>query len=1025
MTTPNAVKAVGTRRGLTWLASLLGVLVILLGATAMPAAAGPKDDWGGGGDRGYGACVGTSVAESSRLLPVTRWQDATGFHSRIGGFAIEDQLQRISTQGLVESGMSVSNWMWSASTDVIQFAYSFCPISKVGGTMDKAFYKISTAVISSPLLAILTAASIFVWIWRIFSQGSNDFGRLIWQKALVTSLLVIMVVGAAGSKGGTGAGSEAYVPGFGSPGWFITTVDTTMSSVAGSIVTALTFTDPAAQPAGSSALEPSYNSKSKYSCESYVASLEQEYRDRMGKDLTGAAAVPLALNSYWKSTTLETWKGLQFGKRNNYGNIMWCRMLEENAGSTVKQYVTKDTTDVADPPSWGTISGIMSNTGAANIKPEAPAWSGSASNTYQDRIYVAWAACSWVDGKWDIAEDRKPLYGDGISSESDAQENCKALFAADGMSTTDNLNAFDWGDGGGDIDDDMSDDVQNSDAGAAASDYLKHMHGVGGGNGLVSVLALVIASLAVLVVFGLFGAAIIWAKILGLMMIVGVLFSLLASMTPSGDTSKIGGYFKQYIGISFFAFSAGLLLSIVTIITSVLIDIGATTLPGGPGGFMSILWTGMAPFMALFSLHYMFKRLQLPSPLSVKAAGAWGKAAANGNLGSAVAGGVAGGAAAGIASRWGQRGRDKALAATKDSIKSRIGRGKGGPDSSSVPDGHGKQSLPGRKDSDAAEDSTPTLADKADEIRSSRAEKRETKKTDAEEKQEFLDSDEGKAALAAREEKGLTGRMKDGLSDRRKAAVKKVKDGATVAWDQFKSKPVSTSIKGVKGAAAGLGKGALYTGAGALAVATGPLGLAVGGAALMKTQGGRRAAGAVARATGRGAAAAGSGIKDGAMHATYLGGKGAAGAGVAGAREASNRDATWREEKARRLSEAEETARHNEQSQPRRSSGSGSTGGSTGSAPASGPYAGRTATKDEWDGMNPAQRQDWAAGGGALPAGRRMVVGGTTTQKEITSEQFQRMSAAEQAEWMNSGNLVEGNAYNRGGNAGGGSGPRM
>lgn len=908
--TPEDGRAV--RRLVGALAALLAAVVFVLGSSFPALANNGGGEGGGGGGTTAGVCAGTGNGAES-LLPVVRWNDSMDLHTRLG-WGVSDQFDKAARHGISGLTLDVGNAMWGWATGMVQYAYAFCPINYVGGTMDAAFHDVASAVVDSPLMAILAAVSFAVWMWRLFSASGGGFTQLIWQKMLVMGLFGVMLVGSSMSTGGTGSGSADYQPGTGSPGWFITSIDAVTASVGGGIVSSLSDQDALQVTASADIPAPDYDPGNRYSCEAYAKSLETAYKDSMGTAGAGAAAVPLAVNAYWKLSGLQTWKRVQFG-RSNYANIVWCRMLEANRGTPVHLQVGN--ADVANPARWGTIGGIMNGAGV-RLTEETGLFTRPIDNDEKDQFIVAWAACANTSGAkgstnpttgWNVPGDREELLRQG-----DPGAVCDdiAKASADGDWGYDDFN---WESGDGEVDDEMNGTGQDTEA---ARDFVLHLHGKANGGGMVAAATFALSSLLLLVVFGLFALSIMFAKLLGLMMILGVLATLIFSMTPSGDATRVGAYFKQYIGISFYAFGAGLLLAIVTLISNILIKIGVTTLPGGPGGVMTTLWVGVAPFVAAVALHYMFKRLSVPSPMSLKAAGAWGKAAANGNLGSAVAGGVAGGATAGLMSQWGQRGRMKAAQMAKGAAKSRL------PGAGNVPDGQGKQQLPPTKETGAPEATTEgagkrTLVDSDGNPQATIISEGERPKTHKEKveaqraadaakaaekqsREKFEQSEEGKAKLA-----GDPLALKHGVgmkaaeatvnaADAMKQRVRDVRDG----WrHDLANKPVRT-----------IAKGAAYTVGG---VAAGSMGLPVlagiAGAKLVGKDGFKTAARTATSAarsslSTAGTAALAAGREYKSDNTTTLG-------AVAGAaREQVTRDRVWEGKKA-----AEEAARRRQAEQ--------------------------------------------------------------------------------------------------------------
>lgn len=851
-------------------------------------------------------CTSTGGATTEAYLPVQRWSDHTSFHSR-EGWGISGVLNG-PMETIVSIGIGWGNLAWSFTTSFVEFAYEFCPINSVGGVMDAAFHDITRAVIDSYLLVALVVVAVIAWAMKVGKAEGGQVTKGLMQKVAVVGLMVIMMTGAANSTGGgidgtdqnrragvqmtpdevnAAAATEAFQPGFGSPGWFITTIDSVTADVSQALVQAISATPTVEGTSTAATLTPTYNPKSPYSCEKYVRQLEKQYGVLVNRSGTANASVAMALNTFWKQSGLEAWKRVQFGTNSNYGNIVWCRMLEENRRTpSIRSTNVGPNEQLAQsqgmaPAMKDSTRQIQQGYQAKNVRSVAKStmWYTGGSDPVVSMKMVAWAACA-NDGKagqgkrssklgWYLPRDRQVLFRDDpdgnrvlgalenvaedITGESenmgsieDGKDSCTTLFS---KSQHKELLRWDWGNGESNLN-----NIDTSVDGAAeAKQFLRHLHGSKGFDGFITSVAYAISSTVLAVVFVAFGASIMFAKLLGILMIIGVLGALIWSLLPNSDMSKIFGWFKQYVGVSFYAFAAGLLLSLVTLITGVLISFGNAALPGGAGGVMSLMWTGLAPALAFLTLNWMFKRMSIPSPMSFKAAGAWGQAAAGGNLGSAVMGGVAGGATAGLISKWGNRGKelakDKAKTMLPGQHRLKEGAGKQGlaPDerpgetgptpggAASVAVAGGTDSTPGgaggsgTKSGSAPLDGetgsgTGTGSENGSGTKKSIGEKLKDKKdakaTEADLRKEFQSSPEGRKAKEKASGAALWKSRAGGLKS---AIGKRIKDVGSSTMKNLKTKPVRT-----------LAKGAAFAGLGAVALGTAPLAaMAVGGAALL------------------------------------------------------------------------------------------------------------------------------------------------------------------------------------------------
>lgn len=811
-------------------------------------------------------CDQTSQVEGSGL-PVNRWAAGTDqFHSRLGTKAWNDVAEKMQRQGVMSVMYGAGNVVWTTTTGLTETAINFCVLDRVGGTIDHAAARIGTSIMSSGVVAAFVVAALLVWAWRVgrASGGGADTSMLL-QKVLVVGLFGLMLAGAAASTGGTpnvpsgsGPGSDAgageYEPGFGSPGYFVVTIDNLVAASANEIVTNVADTTGAVSGAEQGWDTQMAGRNGYLGCAPYVKAMKDLYKQRYttaadpsgsssgssggrgGSYLEASASVPLMLSSMWEQTGLQMWTKAQFGDSNRYGAYMYCRVLEYHADSP-RQPVTESGSWLS---SWltGTDPGadrfdtsveslmkrayrnaghtgalsvtIDGNTFTYEVDDQFLAWRYSGSNTWRDRTWVGWAACARPDepggendpGRWLVHED-------GGASEAQLADKCKELFTrAD----------WDGGGGGGEFDwDDSDDDITGTETSEAAKDYLLSLHGNKNRAGLISGFVYMLSSLMIGAVFLLFAFAILVAKIAGLVMMLLVYFALLVALLPSMSAGKVADYAKQYVGLSLFAWAAQLLLSILALITSVLVEIGGAMVPAGPGGVMALMWTGFAPILAAFCMHLMFKKMRIPSPLKPSSGLAWGQLAANGAIAGAAG---AGGAALGSRFANGMTNRAKSAAvnhgkATASGLVGRERRNRMAPGTPNTgPPGNSPNRATGTGPNPTRGQETDARA-AAETARAAKAEKRAA--------EEFARSPHGRQGLAEVEKAHGRG------------AAAHVRDRLTNAAAQFKDKPVHTTAK-----AAALGVGALtagtFVGAGALPIAAGAAGAAlVGRSGLRKT----------------------------------------------------------------------------------------------------------------------------------------------------------------------------------------------
>lgn len=807
------------------LAGLVAAFALTLTAAA-PASAAPIDD--APGSAGRGVCnVNENVTTSD--LPVARWAGGTDqFHSRLGTKAWNDIAEKMQRQGVISFMYAIGNTAWTTTTGLVETAVNFCVLDKAGGAVDQAAHKLGNAVMKSGILAAFVVLSLVVYIWRIGrAAGGGGNSSLIMQKALIVGLFGLMLFGAAASTGGGKNGNEGpYRPGFGSPGWFITTIDNVVSASANSLTSNL------ANDAGMiQGAEEGWNvsgprggkGNSNLGCAPYVKAMKEIYKEKYSTYVGGkkyyeaSASVPLMLSAMWEQSGLKMWQKAQFGDRNDYGKFSYCRLLEYNADAP-RQY-----TEAGGGEDAVSIEHIMRRANAINIsmggekfKVEVDkknlAFRYSGSNKWRDRAWVGWAACSYPispgggndKGRWLIHKD------DGVP-DSVLAKVCEGFFTerdwdgtanngADGGVSTQNGSdgdGLDW--------DDSNNDITETDTTAEAEDFLLSLHGNKNRAGIVSGFTYMISSVLVGAVFALFAIAILVAKVAALMMMLMIFFMLLVALLPNMSAAKVGDYAKQYFGLSLFAWGAQLLLGVMALITGILIAVGGSVVPEGPGGVMGLMWTGFAPVIAAMCLHLMFKKMRVPSPLKPSSGMAWGQMAASG----AVAGGAAAGGAM-LGSRLANRAKGMAVRKGQERAGALVGKDRrsrmtpGGPGEKKAATDPKAETKTGKGKTDAAVAAAGGNGahTKAEQARAERAEKKEAK--------QFARTAEGKEALAAQRQAAGRG------------AKAHVKDRLANARAEFAAKPLRTTAK-----AAAIGAGAVTATAFAPAALVGA-GLAAG-----------------------------------------------------------------------------------------------------------------------------------------------------------------------------------------------------
>ena len=210
--------------------------------------------------------------------------------------------------------------------------------------------------------------------------------------------------------------------------------------------------------------------------------------------------------------------------------------------------------------------------------------------------------------------------------------------------TTDNPNGepFDWApsDGGA-----LAKLVDKGSAGEGAASFIQSVQSPTWGAGLYGIAVLYLLSSAIIfAIFTAMGVSILIAKAALMLMMLALGLMLIPAIVPGVNTGeKFKKVFITLIGFSGVAAVMMLAVSVVTIISKVMVDVGVGILPANSS--FSVLWAGIAPGATIIGLNMLLKKIGMPSPLSVKGALSWGS-----NGSSMLKGAMAGAAAAKAAS---------------------------------------------------------------------------------------------------------------------------------------------------------------------------------------------------------------------------------------------------------------------------------------------------------------------------------------------------------------------------------------
>ena len=621
------------RRFLALGAVLFGVSLVIVGsagsawATTTSASAPANTLFCSGG--------GAAQVSTSDLLPVDRWASAaTGLHTDFGGgtlgIGLGDLAQRIQRNGIETGALAAGNTLWQTATDVTAAAEDFCFAHSLGVQANRFAASIGKALLSSGIVALLVALAIVAFFWRLARRGEAAW-RQLGRAVIVTGVFATMIAGASTS---TSTSFGAF-----SPGWVITTLYSAIDNVV-----ALPVNDLSAL-ADKSLVGIQAGSANELSCTNYTNELISQYETQA----QAAAGVPMALNAMWEQTGLRAYEDIQFGQQasssspvgpqmavNHYGLRVYCHVLEERAGIPASTQVSNFT-----------LASKLAGAPPLAASPSSAPWlTPTDSNSTIDSSVLAWAACKYSKStnNWQVSPEFAALTGGHRVRAQDCRnwwEESVTPTAASGRGGLCPLDPYcrlrsattasgQWQPGPfywSTSTNAIANDAVNS---PHVANFLLNWHGDANGQAMATAIVFLPASAAAFAVFLVLSGALLIAKMALLLIIVLAPIMLVLSLLPGprweGGAVKLGRY---GLGLIVFTTLTGLVLSLVAVISSFLVQAGAALF--SPGSAMTILWTALAPFAAVWLMHHLFKAIGAPSPFKLN--GALGWAAAAGGVG--------------------------------------------------------------------------------------------------------------------------------------------------------------------------------------------------------------------------------------------------------------------------------------------------------------------------------------------------------------------------------------------------------
>lgn len=543
--------------------------------------------------------------QSSLAIPMYRWIAGTqSFNFQTDGNPVNAAARGTERTVYYAFPMMAGNTMWTASATLLDGAMRFKPMNLVGYEIDQAAASVGQAIIASPLISL---AFVVIALGTVFAlkRGERPWRR-VWTTSLVAALFAIMVAGSAGST----KNGEDYVPGVGSPGWFLNAISSTTETITSSVAKSLSI--------------PTFSNSDTFSCGKYMATV-------MASDDTKSSGVMNMASALWVQSGLEAWKKAQFGN-SIYAESVYCHVLDWAYPAKAADILDK----TGDYP--------KAVPGSAALSP--------ANGEQRDRSGIAWAVCRWNAGseswygitpwftddgsgtlRWGKKDSNDTVDGDNQEIK-DYADICKKWW--DDPASGWNSDPFRVGPNANDT----RDFVAGKTGVFPQSDiytFLTNWHGADN-SGIAITFSYSFSSAIVSIVFLVVSGAVFFVNIAIVATMLSIFVVMLVVLFTKNDVeTRLVGFVKNLIGLVVFSSVAALLIAMIAKITEVLSKVGNAIFSGMPVAAM--VWTGLSPLFALIMLHFVFtKLLRVPSPFKLSSALAWGAAA--GAAGGAVGAGV-------------------------------------------------------------------------------------------------------------------------------------------------------------------------------------------------------------------------------------------------------------------------------------------------------------------------------------------------------------------------------------------------
>lgn len=600
--------------------------------------------------------INTGSNSANNYLPINRWGSAAGgdLHTDLAGGilgSVGSLPNTIQRNFVISSMMSVGNALWAVGADLTQMASQFCFANEAGFQADQIASGLGNAITQSGVIALLLVIMLIGVIWKA-SRGTERPTAKIVRSIIILVIFSVMVAGASSTiNAGPFGGGTVY--GTLSPGWLTTKLFGAVSNVASYPVAAISTSAQSIATA-----TPSNTPTTGFNCAAYSHELIKQYMASYGPGAmtSSQATVPIAVNDMWMNSGLQSYIDAQFGASNNYGQNVYCHLLDQSTGvkSQSQSGIVQLAGGAPPPPSGASL---------AFPPPGAP-------NQTVDASMIGWAACNYSGGAWSVNPEwsgvQNPGQSPGLISTGISLGTFGAVGGGNtggGPITNQDCNQWwtssaipgpmNWGSSANNI-------VSATSSSPQVANFLLNFHGDQNGAATITAIGFAIASVVVFGVFVILAGAVILAKFALLILMAIFVIFLLVDLFPSNGPSKAVGYAKHALSYMILATGAQIVLTMVAIFTGLIANLGTSV--SGQGSLLSIIWLSFAPVAAVLVIHHLFKALKAPSPFKMTSALAWGAAAS----------GVGVGLGAGIDNML-NRGKQRVKGAAADQT---VGRGK-------------------------------------------------------------------------------------------------------------------------------------------------------------------------------------------------------------------------------------------------------------------------------------------------------------------------------------------------------------